>query len=490
MKRTVFGLLLLVSCLLLLSSQAEEWELGIQTCTAILDRIRAHHPVPPDETTLVHASLQGLLSRLDPHSYFLDPDAYRSMFEDHRGNYFGIGTRIRHIDGRLTVISPIEGTPAFQLGILPGDIITAIDGMPTRDLSVDEAMKRLRGREGTRVTISVERSGEASPLTFDIPRAAIPLSSLTHVLTEPGHPEIGYIGLRTFGGGTPSEFRRALESLVTREGINRLIIDLRWNTGGSLAAAIELSDFFLSPGRPIVTLRGRAMERGFTSRNDPLWPKMNVVILINSFSASASEILAAALQEHGRATVIGSRSWGKGLVETVFNLPGSRGVALTTARYYTPRGRCLQREYGGAENPYGYRIPADYNTNRSIAGGVIPDILVEDGRYSRTVRDLINRGAFFRFSRHLLDSGFRVTRDLQVDDHLVRRFREFLDSRQMETSRTPHVESELRREIARALQTSAFSESAGFRVFLTHDPVNRAAVDHLDGITPIKEPRQ
>jgi len=490
MKRTVTGLLLLVSCFLLFSSTAEEWELGIHTCTAILDQIREHHPAPPDETELVHASLEGLLSRLDPHSYFLDPDAYRSMFEDHRGNYFGIGTRIRHIDGRLTVISPIEGSPAFQLGILPGDIITAIDGMPTRDMSVDEAMKHLRGRAGTRVTISVERRGEASPLTFDIQRASIPLSSLTHVMTEPENPKTGYIGLRTFGGGTPSEFRQALESLVDREGIKRLIIDLRWNTGGSLAAAIELSDFFLPPGRPIVTLRGRAMERGFTSRDKALWPNMRIVVLINRFSASASEILAAALQEHGRATVAGSRSWGKGLVETVFNLPGSRGIALTTARYYTPRGRCLQRNYGGADNPYGYRIPADYNTNRSIAGGVIPDIPVEDARYSLAVRDLINRGAFFRFSRHLLDAGFRVTRDTEADDTLLHKFQEFLDQQKIETSRSPQVDVEIRREIGRALQTSAFSESAGFRIFLIHDPVNRVAVHHLAEATPIKEPQQ
>ncbi|MBN1197222.1 MAG: S41 family peptidase, partial [Candidatus Aminicenantes bacterium] len=301
MKRTVIGLLLLVFCFSLLSSDQGEWEKGIHTCTAILDQIRAYYPEPADETELVHASLHGLLARLDPHSYFLDADSFRSMFEDQAGNYFGIGTRIRRIEGRLTVIAPIEGTPAFHLGILPGDVIASIDGRPTRDMTLDEAMKYLRGRKGTRVTITVDRPGNPDMLTFQINRTEIPLATLTHALVEPNDQRTGYIGLRTFGRTTADEFRKAVDSLVLRQGVHRLVIDLRWNTGGSLAAAIELSDFFLDPGRPIVTLRGRSLERGFTSREHPLWPKIELAVLINRYSASASEILAAALQEHGRA---------------------------------------------------------------------------------------------------------------------------------------------------------------------------------------------
>lgn len=488
MKRTVIGLLLPVFCFSLLSSDQGEWEKGIHTCTAILDQIRTYYPDPADETELVHASLHGLLARLDPHSYFLDADSFRSMFEDQAGNYFGIGTRIRRIDGRLTVIAPIEGTPAFHLGILPGDVITSIDGRPTRNMRLDEAMNYLRGEKGTRVTITVDRPGNPDQLTFQINRTEIPLATLTHALVQPNDPRTGYIGLRTFGRTTADEFRKAADSLVLKQGVRRLVIDLRWNTGGSLAAAIELSDFFLEPGRPIVTLRGRSLERGFTSRERPLWPETELAILINRHSASASEILAAALQEHGRAVVVGRRSWGKGLVETVFNLPGNRGVALTTARYYTPQGRCLQREYGEALNPYGYRIPKDYDTNTAIPGGVIPDLIVEDARQSKAVRDLISKGGFFHFSRHLLSSGFAVSQDLEVGEDLLRRFRAFVKQRDWQTMIQKSEEPEVRREILRALLTSSISESAGYRVFLLHDPVNQAALRYLNTSSQSEEP--
>ncbi|MDY0297127.1 MAG: S41 family peptidase [Acidobacteriota bacterium] len=487
MKRTVTGLLLLL-CLCLFSGEKEGWEQGIRTCTAILDQIREHHPETPDETELVQASLHGMLARLDPHSYYLDPAAFRSMFEDQRGNYFGIGTRIRRIENRLTVIAPIEGTPAFQLGILPGDVIVSIDGDPTRDMSLDEAMKRLRGQEGTQVSIVVERQGIPQPLTFRIARAKIPLSTLTHTLVEPADPLTGYIGLRTFGRNTASEFRKALEALITRHDIRRLVIDLRWNTGGSLAAAIEMADFFLQPGRPIVTLRGKSVERGFTSRERPLWPELQLAVLINRSSASASEILAAALQDHGRAVIVGSRSWGKGLVETVFNLPGNRGIALTTARYHTPRGRCLQRNYGGALNPFGYRIPDDYDTNHAIAGGVIPDRLVAETRPSRTVSELVFRGAFFLFSRHLMEAGVTVTQDMIISEELLHRFQAFAGKLGLKISIRESEKAEIRREILRALLTSAFSESTGYKVFLAHDPVNRAALEYLAPSLSLKEP--
>jgi len=488
MKRTVIGLLLLAACFSLFSSDPGEWEQGIRTCTAILEQIRAYHPEPVDETELVHASLHGLLAKLDPHSYFLDADSFRAMFEDQRGNYFGIGTRIRRIGGHLTVIAPIEGTPAFRLGILPGDVIAFIDGRPTREMSLDEAMNYLRGQRGTQVTIKVERPGNPDLLSFQIKRTEIPLPTLTHTLVEPTDSRTGYIGLRTFGRTTADEFKKAVDSLVLSQGIQRLIIDLRWNTGGSLAAAIELSDFFLQPGRPIVTLRGRSLERGFTSRERPLWPELKLAILINRHSASASEILAAALQEHGRALVVGRRSWGKGLVETVFNLPGNRGAALTTARYHTPHGRCLQREYGTALNPYGHRIPKDYDTNRAIPGGVIPDLIVKETRQSKTVRDLISKGAFFHFSRRLLESGFAVSQDLAISEDLLRRFRAFVNGRDWQIHIQKSNEPEVRREILRALLTSSISESAGFRVFLLHDPVNQAALHYLETSSLPKEP--
>ena len=488
MKRTVTGLLLLVSCFFLFASTPEEWEQGTKTCTAILDQIREHHPDPPEEMELVHASLHGLLARLDPHSYFLDPDSFRSIFEDQRGNYFGIGTKIRRIDGRLTVIAPMEGTPAFHLGILPGDVITAIDDHPTLDMTLDEAMKRLRGREGTKVTITVSRQGNPLELTFHINRIEIPLTTLTHSMLEPGDPRTGYIGLRTFGRTTPDEFHQAVESLVNRGGIKRLVIDLRWNTGGSLAAAIELADFFLQPGRPIVTIRGRSIERGFSARKPLSWPDLKLAVLINRYSASASEILAAALQEHGKAKVVGMRSWGKGLVETVFNLPGNRGMALTTARYYTPRGRCLQRRYGDSHNPYGYQVPENYDSDTAIPGGVMPDIKVEDRRQSRVVRELIARGAFFHFSRVLLDAGVNVSRDLKAAEVPLTRFKSFLSTRHPDSVIPVSAETEIRREILRALMTSAFSESAGFRIFLIDDPVNGAALKYLQSPLAIKEP--
>ena len=489
MRRRVSGLILLVFFLSLNASEPGEWQNGVDTCNAILDLIQERHPDPPPEKELVYASIRGILSRLDPHSYFLDPASFRSMFEDQHGNYFGIGTRIRSIDGRLTVIAPMEGTPAHRQGILPGDVISTIDGHPTREMSIDQAMKALRGSRGSTVTIIVEREGERHPLTFRMRRAEIPLATLTYSLLQPDAPEIGYIGLRTFGQTSPQEVRDALEALLEKGKLRGLVLDLRWNTGGSLAAAIELADMFLPPGRPIITLKGRSMERGFTSRKKQAWPDLKLVVLINRGSASSSEILAAALQEHERARILGSRSWGKGLVETVFTLPGKSAIALTTARYYTPRGRCLQREYGGADNLFGIRIPEDYDTNRQIPGGVIPDQLIADPRLSPTVANLISRGAFFQFSRRLLDKGLVVSNTMRIDSPLIAEFQSFLDEKNIPVTDSEIARKEIQREILRALLTMAISETAGYRIFLSHDPVNTAALAFLKSTARPKEPQ-
>jgi carboxyl-terminal processing protease len=297
-----------------------------------------------DWEDLYFSALSGMLSSLDPHSQFLDPKAFEGMQEETSGAFGGLGIQIGLRDGILTVIAPMEDTPAFQEGILPGDRIIEIDGDSTEDMTLNEAVDLLRGEPGTDVTITILRLGDETReiKNVTITRAVISVTSVKYD-KELHKGNIGYIRITQFNSPTEEEFEQALDDL-TEKGMEALVLDLRNNPGGLLSSAVNIASKFLPPGELVVFTRGRgAREQRFTSATGDKQPPYPMAILVNGYSASGSEIVAGALQDHQRAVLIGERTFGKGSVQSVLPVRGDSGAAirLTTAKYYTPSERLI-----------------------------------------------------------------------------------------------------------------------------------------------------
>ena len=480
MRRKAVFQLCLVLPLLLFSRADDRWSSQLARWQSVYDLIMENYPQAPDTRELVFASIRGLLGRLDPHSYFLDPVSFRSMIEDQQGNYFGIGIRVTKFEERLTVLDPLKGSPADLAGMQAGDVIIEIDGEQTRTMTLDMARGKLRGVRDSEVGLTVVRQGIGEPVGFRIRRQEIPLNSITFSLALSQQPEIGYISLRTFAVTTLAEFKTSLELLLRRQRVNALIIDLRGNPGGSLAAAVDLTDLFLEKGKLIVSLRGRKMSSAFYARRNHQYEHLPVAVLINRGSASASEIVAAALQFHGRASVVGQRSWGKGMVETVHRLSQGCALALTSAKYYTPGGVSLQREYSALDDYYFFLIDHEYDHDRSIQGGVIPDRVVKTPLLSRLMVSLLSRGLFFEFARRVSrDPLVPVSRDFHCDEAVWDEFRRFLAEKGVAPLTDAELvanRTEIETEIVHQVLSDNFSAAEGEKVLLAIDPVVNQAV--------------
>ena len=314
--------------------------------------IRSDYVEQPGSKDLIYGALKGMLSSLDPYSQFMEPDAYNEMKVETEGEFGGIGIEITIKDNLLTIISPIDGTPAYEVGLKAGDRIVKIDGEITKDLSLIEAVKKLRGKPGTTVNVTILREIERKLLDFTIARSIIKIDSIKEtVLIEPG---IGYIRLAEFQEKTHGDLEKSLRALEDKN-IKGLILDLRNNPGGLLDASIEVSGEFLGEGKVIVSTKGRIESQNlmFTSKNKNKHLDYPMVILINGGSASASEIVAGALQDNKRGIIVGTKSFGKGSVQTVVPLSDGSAVRLTTSKYFTPSGRCIHKE------------------------GIMPDVIVE-----------------------------------------------------------------------------------------------------------------
>jgi len=293
--------------------------------------------VPPKE--LIYSAIKGTLRGLDPHSSFLDPDSYREMQVETSGSFGGLGIEITLKDDVLTVVAPIDGTPAYRAGLHTGDRIVKIDGLPTKDMQLVDAVKRMRGKPGSKVTITVLREGWAEPKDFDIVREQIKVQSVKTVDMGDG---IEYLRLRQFQEQSPHDLEAALEKF-SKSGMKALILDLRNNPGGLLTAAVEVSEKFIDDGKLVVYTEGRVRNQNmrFSAHAKRGYSQMPMVVLVNQGSASASEIVAGALQDWGRATIVGTQTFGKGSVQTIIPLSDGSGLRLTTAKYFTPKGRSI-----------------------------------------------------------------------------------------------------------------------------------------------------
>lgn len=321
------------------SADSEAVYKGLKTFADVIEMIEKNYVDPVDTEELVQKAIQGMVSSLDPHSLLLPPEELEDLQIDTKGKFTGIGISISIRDGFVTVVSPIEGTPAYRAGIKAGDRIIEVDGKPVKDLR--EAVKKMRGPKGTKVAVTVARKGEPEPIEFNLIRDVIPIQSVRATMLKPGY---GYAWVTHFRDQTVRDLEKSLKKLEKEHGaLKGLVLDLRDNPGGLLPQAIKMSDLFLSEG-DILSIRGRLKRhtRAFSAHQDDDDVTYPLVVLINGGSASASEIVAGALQDNKRAVIMGTTSFGKGSVQTVETLRDGYGLKLTIARYYTPKGRSIQ----------------------------------------------------------------------------------------------------------------------------------------------------
>jgi len=317
----------------------------------VMQRVKQEYVEPIDDDALIEKAIRGMVGDLDRHSAFLDADEYQDIRVTASGRYTGVGLEVSVADGQLQVIAPIDGTPAHRAGILAGDEIRKINEHLVFEEDLDEAIDRLRGTPGSTVTLEVQRPGYDDPLSFRLTRQAIEVASTRHELLD---GNIGYLRLSQFIDSTAADATRAIENMTAANGrpLAGLILDLRNNPGGVLDAAVDVSDMFLDGGL-IVSAAGRTAESRFSRNATPgdLLDGAAIAVLVNRGSASASEIVAGALQDHDRATIVGTRTFGKGLVQTVVPLSRGRAVKLTTSRYFTPSGDSID-EIGVSPDVY------------------------------------------------------------------------------------------------------------------------------------------
>ncbi len=318
----------------------------------VLSVVQRNYVEEVDSKEAIYGAINGMLSSLDPHSSFMPPDSFREMQVETKGRFGGVGIEITMKEGILTVISPIEDTPAFRGGIKAEDVIVKIDGELTKGMTIMEAVKKMRGKKGTKVVLSIARNSEKELLDFSIIRDIIKIRSVKYEVIDENY---GYIRVTQFQEKTTDDFTSALKKMEKQSGgLKGLILDLRNNPGGLLNQAVHMSDVFISSGLIVYTngrLSSQKME--FVAKDDGTEPDYPVVVLVNAGSASASEIVAGALQDTGRGVIVGTKTFGKGSVQTILPLEDGSGIRITTARYYTPSGRSIQAE------------------------GILPDITVE-----------------------------------------------------------------------------------------------------------------
>jgi carboxyl-terminal processing protease len=347
--------------------QSLPWD-DVRLLTEVLDRVKRDYVEPVDDHRLIESAVRGMVTDLDPHSQFLDAQEYEEIRISTTGNYSGVGLEVNLREGKVVVVAPIEGTPAEKAGIRSGDVIVSIDGVTVSDDNVTDAIMRLRGEAGTKVSLEISRVGEAQPLSFDLVRSNVQVHSIRSRLLEPGY---AYVRVSQFSETTDGDLRAALSrgKGSVQTNLKGIVLDLRNNPGGVLEAAVEVSDDFLDEG-VIVTASGRGRDSNFRyeAHAGDLTSGAPIVVLVNGGSASASEIVAGALKDNKRATIMGSRTFGKGSVQTVVPLSNGRAIKLTTSLYYTPSGASIEGD-GITPDVVLEEPPADAGLGAGAASG-------------------------------------------------------------------------------------------------------------------------
>jgi carboxyl-terminal processing protease len=465
--------------------------------TRVLAIVQKNYAQPVDVDHAVEdGAIPGMLRVLDPHSNFFDQKQFSLLREEQRGRYYGVGMQVAPQSGQTVVIVPFVGSPAYKAGIRPGDVIMKVDGKPCKGLTTSQVADLLKGPKGTVVHITMGREGWSKPLEFTVTRAEIPRPGVDfYTMLKPG---VGYIRMSAFNETTAQELAAALKELDAPH-LDGLILDLRGNPGGLLNQAVDVADMFLEKGQLIVSHRGRAStERRYYAIHGNHGVDVPLVVLINGQTASASEIVSGALQDHDRGLIVGETSFGKGLVQTVSQLSDGTGLALTTARYYTPSGRLIQRDYRKVSlydyhyNPEPPKQPEVKLTDsgRQVfgEGGITPDVKVAEPKLDSFEQTLFERGVFFPFqagvgdfTRWYLGQRPEITRQFIADDAVMKDFRQYLKKQQI-----PSTDAEIQKDLSwikdrikREVFTSAFGMDEGYKVELEHDVQVQKAVEMI-----------
>jgi carboxyl-terminal processing protease len=407
----------------------------VQLIDAVAWSIDSKYMEAVDRKELIYSGIRGMLETLDPFSVMQEKKEYNQLMEMTQGKYQGLGMMIDLRDEIITVVSPIEGTPAQKKGIRAGDKILEIDGKSTKGMSTEDASKLMRGPAGTKVVLTIKREGLAEVLEYELERAVIQLKNVPYygVLDN----NIGYVRLSRFSEESGSELKNALEELQKKK-IKGLILDLRNNGGGLLAQAVETADLFLNKGDLIVYTKGRGEEKisEFLAQGNGFYKDAPLAVLVNDGSASASEILAGAIQDWDRGVLIGDTTFGKGLVQQVFDMPNDVYLKLTTAKYYIPSGRSIQKPQLSKRHPSTALV--DSTRDKEIfhtkggrivygGGGIVPDIEVKDEEIFTPLEiNLERQQMFFDFAVSYLAEHKDLPQDFEVTDQMVLQFKDFL----------------------------------------------------------------
>jgi carboxyl-terminal processing protease len=458
---------------------------NLKEFTQVYDVVEKNYaePVNPDKA-IYNGAIPGMLRVLDPHSNFFDPKQYALLREDQRGKYYGVGMSVGPRNNKVIVIAPFVGTPAYKAGIRPGDVIAAVDGKPCDNMTTSEVADLLKGAKGTTVHITIIREGAEKPLEFTVVRDEIPRYSVD--LAFEIRPGIGYMHVNGFTETTEHEVSQALDNFQSQGELKGLILDLRQNPGGLLSEGVGVADKFLHKGQVIVSHHGRnSPEKVYRAAHGNGGKDYPLVVLVNRGTASAAEIVSGAIQDHDRGLVVGESTFGKGLVQTVYPLSENTGLALTTAKYYTPSGRLIQRDYNGV-SLYDYYYNHDdqqastagkevklTDSGRTVygGGGITPDVKIPTPKATRFQDELLQHYAFFNFAKHYLISR-HIAKDFQVNDAVLQDFRKFLDDEKITYNEADLAAAQdwVASHIKAELFVSEFGQQEGLKVQAEGDP--------------------
>jgi carboxyl-terminal processing protease len=480
------------------TASADDYQVAVRDFTKVLDVVQANYAEHVDVDKAVYqGAIPGMLRILDPHSNFFDSRQFALLREDQRGKYYGVGMVVAPRENHTVVMAPYVGAPAYNAGIRPGDMIVKVDEKSTDGLTTSDVADMLKGAKGTIVKITVSREGYSDPLTFTVTRDEIPRHSVDIAfLFKPG---VGYVRLSGFNETTDREIAEALKKLNVAS-LDGLILDMRGNPGGLLNEAVAVGDMFLEKNQLIVSHHGRASaERKYYAIRGNQGNTVPLVILVNGNSASATEIVSGAVQDHDRGLIVGETTFGKGLVQTVTPLSENTGLALTTARYYTPSGRLIQRDYKSIslyEYHYERKVPehptevklTDSGRQVTGGGGITPDINVAAPKLTKFEEALIRGDVFFPyeagvggFTRYYLGTRPNITKEFQVDDAVMKDLREYMAKRNVHYTEPELAENLdwIKRKIKQEVFLSVFGQQEGFKVELEADPQVQKAVDAI-----------
>jgi carboxyl-terminal processing protease len=470
---------------------------SVKSFTRVLSVVERNYADPIDTDKVIYdGAIPGMLHVLDPHSNFFDPKQYALFKEEQMGKYYGVGMTVQSRDNQTVVLSPFVGSPAYKAGIRPGDIIQKVDNKPCEGLTTTEVADLLKGAKGTVVHISLVREGWDKPIEVTVTRDEIPRPGVEFfTMVKPG---VGYVHVKTFNETTDSDLAEALRQLDYSK-LDGLIIDLRNNGCGLLNQAVGMADMFLDKSEVVVSHRGRAsQERRYQAVRGNQGVEVPVIVLINGQSASASEIVSGAIQDHDRGLIVGETSFGKGLVQTQFPLSEDTALLLTTARYYTPSGRLIQRDYTNV-SLYDYHYNPQPPTKPEVkltdsgrqvfgGGGITPDVVVAAPKPDDFQQVLLRRGVFYLdpqgvgdFTRYYLGEKPDVTKDFVVNEDVIREFRKYLDKEKIKYT-DQDIQANLnwlKWQIKRETFTSLFGLSDGYKVELQDDPQLDKAVEMI-----------